>query len=370
MSSNRCDDCHPAGIDDANRQPRLETAAKGGGEPAPSTANLPDAAHLPGGRIRIGISSCLLGNPVRFDGGHKFDPWVVNVLGAYLNFVPVCPEVECGMGIPREALRLVGDPSAPRLVTVKHGEDWTDRMRAWAERRVAELEGEGLCGYIFKRASPSSGMERVKVYPEFDPATGKSGGVPVQKGVGMFARAFIERFPLLPVEEEGRLNDPDLRENFIERLFVMRRWRQLLDDGLDTGGLVAFHTRHKLLMLAHSPQHYRTMGKLVAQAATYPRDELREAYQRLLMEGLRLRATPAKHVNVLQHIMGYFRKQLTPDEKQEMLEQIDLYRRALVPLVVPVTLLNHYVRKYGEKYLAGQFYLNPHPVELKLRNHV
>ena len=194
-------------------------------------------------------------------------------------------------------------------------------------------------------------------------------GPPLLKGVGIFPRLFMERFPLLPVEEEGRLNDPHLRENFIERLFVMKRWRKLIEAGLDTGSLVSFHARHKLLMLSHSPQHYRAMGKLVAQAATYSRDELAEAYQTLLMDGLRLRATPAKHANVLQHVMGYFKKVLSPDEKQEMLEQIELFRRDMVPLIVPVTLANHYVRKYGEKYLAGQHYLHPHPVELKLRNH-
>lgn len=323
-------------------------------------------------RIQLGISSCLLGNSVRFDGGHKYDPWIVGVLGEYVHFVPVCPELECGMGVPREPVRLVGDPQNPRLITVRHGEDWTERMKTWAQKRVVELEKEHLCGFIFRRKSPSNGMERVPVYPDVAPVSGKGrkGGAPLYKGVGLFARVVMNHFPLLPVEEDGRLNDPILREQFIERLFVMYRWRNLVDSGLTLEGLISFHTRHKLLLLAHSPRHYRTMGKLVAEGATYAQSELAQRYVTLLMEGLSLKATPAKHTNVLQHIMGYFKKVLTPSEKQEMLEQIMLYRKGITPLIVPITLLSHYVRKYGERYLAGQHYLQPHPIELQLRNHV
>jgi uncharacterized protein YbgA (DUF1722 family) len=261
-------------------------------------------------------------------------------------------------------MRLVGDPEAPRLVTVRTKVDLTGRMVTWARKRVEELEQEDLRGFIFKSKSPSSGMERVRVYPE----TGQ--GSPVLRGVGMFARIFMEHFPLLPVEEEGRLHDLALRENFIERIFVLQRWRELLAAGPNPGALVAFHTRHKLLIMAHSPNHYRELGRLVARAKEVPAPELYGHYQSRLMEGLRLKATPKKNTNVLQHLMGYFKKNLTADEKQELREVIEHYHQGYVPLVVPITLVNHYVRKYNQPYLKEQFYLHPHPLELQLRNHV
>jgi uncharacterized protein YbgA (DUF1722 family)/uncharacterized protein YbbK (DUF523 family) len=315
-------------------------------------------------KIRLGISACLLGQEVRFDGGHQWDRFITDTLGKYVEFVPVCPEMECGLGVPREAMRLVGDPDAPRLLTVRTKIDHTARLVAWARKRVEELEGENLCGFIFKSKSPSSGMERVKVYPETGP------GAPVTRGVGMFARIFMEHFPLLPVEEEGRLHDPVLRENFIEHLFVLQRWRELRAAGLNRGGLVAFHTRHKLLILAHSPNHYRELGKLVARVKEVPPPELFDLYQTRLMEALRLKATLKKNTNVLSHLMGYFKRDLSADEKQELLEVINHYYQGYLPLVVPVTLINHYVRKYQQPYLRDQFFLNPHPVELQLRNHV
>jgi uncharacterized protein YbgA (DUF1722 family)/uncharacterized protein YbbK (DUF523 family) len=315
-------------------------------------------------KIRLGISACLLGEPVRYDGGHKLDRFIAETLGRYVEFVPVCPEVECGLGVPREAMRLVGDPDAPRLMTIHTKVDLTDRMLAWAQKRVEELERENLCGFIFKSKSPSSGMERIRVYRE--PPTGS----PVPRGVGLFARTFMARFPLLPVEDEGRLHDPVLRENFIERLFVMQRWREFLAAGPARRHLVAFHTRHKLLILAHSPNHYRDLGRLVARAKELALPELCRLYQSRLMEALRLKATPRKNTNVLSHLMGYFKKDLTPDEKQELLEVIASYYQGHVPLVVPITLINHYVRKYQQPYLREQFYLHPHPLELQLRHHV
>ncbi|MGO8761767.1 MAG: YbgA family protein [Desulfobaccales bacterium] len=315
-------------------------------------------------KIRIGISACLLGESVRFDGGHQLDRFITGTLGQYLEFFPVCPEVECGLGVPREAMRLVGDPEAPRLMTVRTKVDLTRRMLTWAQKRVGELEQENLCGFIFKSKSPSSGMERVKVYPERGP------GPPVARGVGMFARIFMEHFPLLPVEEEGRLHDPVLRENFIARLFVLLRWREFLAPGPNLRGLVAFHTRHKLLILAHSPNLYRELGRLAARAKELPLPELCRRYQSRLMEALRLKATPKKNTIVLSHLMGYFKKDLSPDEKQELREVIDSYHQGYVPLVVPTTLINHYVRKYHQPCLQEQFYLHPHPVELQLRNHV
>lgn len=314
------------------------------------------------GKIRLGISTCLLGEKVRYDGGHKLDHFLVDTLGKFVEYVPVCPEVEIGLPIPREALRQVGDPEQPRLVTSRSGEDLTGQMSEWAQKRVRELEREGLCGFIFKSRSPSSGMERVKVYDAH--------GVPHLTGVGLFARAFMRHFPLLPVEEEGRLHDPKLRENFIECIFVFKHWRELLAGNRTRGGLVDFHSRHKLLLMAHSPEIYRQMGKLVAQAKELPAAELFDRYQQLLMQAMRLKTTVKKHANVLQHLLGYFKAELSADEKQELLEVIDAYRAGHIPLIVPVTLVNHYVRKYDQAYLKQQVYLNPHPLELQLRNHV
>lgn len=312
--------------------------------------------------IKLGVSTCLLGEKVRYDGGHKWDRFLTDTLGKFVEYVPVCPETECGLGVPRETLRLEGDPDQPRLITTKTRKDYTDQMTEWGRKRIAELETADLRGFIFKKDSPSSGMERVKVY------NGK-GGVS-RKGSGIFARMFMNHFPLLPVEEEGRLHDPGLRENFIERIFAYKRWRELLSEGRSRGSLIDFHTRHKLLILSHSQQIYRAMGKLVAQAKDVPEDELYATYQQHLMEALALKATPAKHTNVLQHMMGYFKKQLSGDEKQELLELIEHYRIGYVPLIVPVTLINHFVRKYDQTYLKSQYYLSPHPIELQLRNHV
>jgi uncharacterized protein YbgA (DUF1722 family)/uncharacterized protein YbbK (DUF523 family) len=313
-------------------------------------------------KIKLGISTCLLGENVRFDGGHKLDRFLTDTLGQYVEYVPVCPEVECGLPVPRESMHLEGDLDSPRLVTSRTKQDMTEKMVNWARRRVNELEQEGLMGFIFKSDSPSSGMERVRVYSEK--------GMPVKKGVGMFAKAFMEHFPLLPVEEEGRLHDPKLRDNFIERIFALARWRDVLAKGMTRGNLVDFHTRHKLLILSHNPKDYQMMGKLVAQAKAIPLKELYGQYQSVLMEALQLKTTPKKNANVLQHMMGYFKDQLSSDEKQELLEIIELYRQEYLPLIVPITLIKHYVRKYDESYLKEQDYLNPHPIELQLRNHV
>jgi uncharacterized protein YbgA (DUF1722 family)/uncharacterized protein YbbK (DUF523 family) len=313
-------------------------------------------------KIKLGISACLLGENVRYDGGHKLDRFLTDTLGQYVEYVPVCPEVECGLPIPRESMHLEGDPESPRLVTSRTKKDMTERMGKWAKKRVVELEKENLCGFIFKSGSPSSGMERVKVYNEK--------GIPLKEGVGMFARIFMEHYPLLPVEDEGRLHDPKLRENFVERLFTLKRWREVLEKKERRGSLIDFHTQHKLLILSHSPKHYQIMGKLVARAKDIPLKELYQQYQTILMEALRLKTTPKKNANVLMHMMGYFKEQLSSNEKQELLEVIDHYRQEYIPLIVPMTLINHYVRKYDQPYLNQQVYLNPHPLELQLRNHV
>lgn len=315
--------------------------------------------------ITLGISTCLLGEEVRWDGGHKLDRFLTDTLGRFVRYRPVCPEVESGFGVPREPLRLGGDPHTPRLVTVCTRRDHTGRMLQWARRRVRALEAEDLCGFIFKSKSPSCGMERIEVYD--------AKGVAVPRGVGIFARGFMEHFPLIPVEDDGRLHDPVLRDNFIERVFVMKRWRDTLHalrHKRSRGALVRFHTGHKLVILSHSPRHYRIMGRLVAQDQTMPISALYEEYHRLLVEALRLTATPAKHGNVLQHIMGYFKKQLSPEAKAELLEIIAAYRQGHIPLIVPITLINHYVRLHDQPYLKGQYYLYPNPLELQLRNHV
>ncbi|MDA8121306.1 MAG: DUF523 and DUF1722 domain-containing protein [Deltaproteobacteria bacterium] len=317
---------------------------------------------LPDGPIRILVSSCLLGEKVRYDGGHKRDPFLVETLGRFVEFVPVCPEVECGLPTPREAMRLAGDSADPRLVTSKTGVDHTGKMQGWIRGKLQDLEGLDLCGYICKKDSPSSGMERVKVYGE--------GGIPAKVGAGMFTKAFMDRFPLIPVEEEGRLQDPVLREMFVERVFTLRRLRDRIRQGKSRGNLVEFHTDHKLLILTHGRSRYAEMGKLVARAKELPLEELYSCYLHLLMEALRLRTTPAKCADVLMHMMGHFRQFLTSDEKQELLEVIGRYRIRLIPLVVPVTLILHHVRKYDVAYLKRQVFLNPHPVELMLRNHV
>jgi uncharacterized protein YbgA (DUF1722 family)/uncharacterized protein YbbK (DUF523 family) len=313
-------------------------------------------------KIKIGISSCLLGNAVRYDGGHKLDHFLTETLGQYFEYVPVCPEVECGMPIPRESMRLEGNAESPHLVTSRTHIDKTDQMTTWAKKRVIELEKENLLGFIFKSDSPSSGMERVKIYNDKNMA--------VRNGIGLFAHAFMNHFPLLPIEEEGRLHDPDLRENFIERVFALARWRDLLACKADRNALIAFHTKHKLLILSHSTRCYQEMGKLVAGAKQMPLPQLLDNYQDRLMEALKLKATPKKHTNVLMHMAGYFKKQLTADEKAELLNIVELYRNQFLPLIVPITLINHYVRKYQEPYLKEQYYLNPHPIELQLRNHV
>lgn len=312
-------------------------------------------------RIKIGVSQCLLGENVRWNGGHARSRFITDTLSHYVNFVPVCPEVEAGFPVPRETFRLVGDPENPRLITTRTKVDHTEKMVRWAHQRVENLESENLCGFIFKKDSPNSGLLRVKVYNDK--------GMPVKKGVGLFARAFTEKFPRIPVEEEGRLNDPNLRENFIEQIFTLKRWRETLKRNKSVGNLVDFHTRHKLLILSHSQTHYRALGKLVAQGKSLPMETLYDHYEQQLLESLNLKATVKKNSNVLLHLLGYFKKELSSDEKQEVLEIIDRYREGTVPLVVPITLINHFVRKYQQPYLLQQVYLNPHPLELKLRNH-
>jgi uncharacterized protein YbgA (DUF1722 family)/uncharacterized protein YbbK (DUF523 family) len=312
--------------------------------------------------IRVGISACLLGERVRYDGGHKRDPYIVEILGRYVEWVPVCPEVEMGLGTPRETLRLVRIGTDLHMVMPKTGADYTLPMREYAQRRVKELSREELHGYILKKDSPSCGMERVRVFD--------SQGVPSKSGRGLFAEALLRHFPHLPVEEEGRLQDPRLRENFIERVFAYHRLRKFFASGWKQAELVQFHTAHKLLLMAHSPQGYAALGRWVAQAKKLPRAEIRATYESEFMAALRPLATTRRQANVLLHILGYFRDRLDADSRQELLGVIEDYRQGLVPLIAPLTLIRHYVRRLGVEYLRGQIYLEPHPKELMLRNHV
>ncbi|WP_200891774.1 YbgA family protein [Candidatus Brocadia sinica] len=309
----------------------------------------------------MGISSCLLGEKVRYDGRHKLDRFITDTLGQYFEWVPVCPECEYGLPVPREPLRLVGRPESPRLITIKTGIDHTEKMLQWAEKKLGELEQENLCGFIFKSKSPSSGIVGVKMYTP--------SGIPSQRGAGIFGGAFMKHFPLIPVIDDGRLHNPQLRENFIENVFVFQRW-QKIQKSKSINDLVEFHTNHKLLMLAHSPRHYSSLGQLVASAKRVKQEDLFSAYIQGFTEGMRLLATPKKNANVLLHISGYFKKLISADEKQELLEIIENYRMSFIPLIVPITLIKHYVRKYNIAYLQRQHYLNPHPMELMLRNHV
>jgi len=314
------------------------------------------------GPIRIGVSSCLLGRPVRFDGGHKRDRFLVRDLAPFVEWVPVCPEVEVGMGTPRPSLRLRLEAGELRLVEGESGRDHTRAMQGYARRRVAALAALDLCGYVLKRDSPSCGMERVKVY--------RARGMPRREGRGLFAARLLEARPQLPVEEEGRLQDPALRENFVERIFAYRRLRDCFRGRWSRRGAIAFHTAHKLQVLAHCPRSYAEMGRLVAAVGRLAPAEFRGRYEAAFMGALGKRATPGRNANVLEHMAGHLRDGLEPASRAELGGVIADCRRGIVPLVVPLTLLRHHARRLQVAYLLGQVYLDPHPKELMLRNHV
>ncbi len=314
-------------------------------------------------RIRLGISACLLGERVRFDGGHKRDAFLVETLGRFVEWVPVCPEVESGMAAPREPMRLVRlDGRTLHLRVTMSGEDLTRTMNRYTRRRIDELAGEGLCGFILKKNSPTCGLERVKTYS----ATGQL----AKPGRGLFAAAIASRFPLLPVEEEVRHNDPRLRENFVERVFAYQRLRTLFASRWTLGDVVRFQTIHKLTLMARQPQAYQRLGRLVGNGKTMPRSDFRDSYSSAFMAALTIVATPRRHANVLQHMLGYLKKTLDRESRAELLALIEGYAREQVPLVVPLTLFAHHIRRCGVTYLADQTYMQPHPSELMLRNHV
>jgi len=313
-------------------------------------------------KMRVGVSSCLLGEKVRWNGDHKQDLYVKDLLGRYFEWVPVCPEVEAGMGIPRETVQLQGDPQKPRMVGTVTGEDWTARMNRYSQKRARELVPLNLCGYIFKNRSPSCGIARIKVYDD--------AGRAAPNGRGLFAGAVMDHVPLLPIEDEGRLRDARIRENFITRVFAFYRLNTFLGKKFTHSSLVAFHTAHKFLLLAHSRKHYDALGRLVAQAKQIAPSVLKTRYAEEFMHALSFKSTPKKNADVLYHMLGFFKKQLNAVEKEDVIEAIEDYRKELVPLIVPVTLIRHHVRKHGIDYLRDQVYLHPHPKELMLRNHV
>jgi len=332
----------------------------GGRERGPPPPPWQPAATDP---IRVGISSCLLGEEVRFDGGHKRDRFITDTLAEFVDFVPVCPEMEIGLGAPRESMHLEVVAGEVRLLTTKTRQDLTDRMRSFAERRVAQLGAMDLCGYILKKDSPSCGMERVKVY-------GRTGGAPSKQSRGVFAAALLDSLDSLPVEEEGRLQDPRLRENFFVRVFAYRRVKSLFAQRWRLRDLVEFHAREKLLLRAHDPEGHRPLGRLVAAASGLPRAEVAESYRRGFLASLRRIATTKKCAGVLDRCAGHLREVIDDASRRELRAVIEDYRRGLIPLVVPLTLLGHHARHHGVATLEGQTFLEPHPKELMLRNHV
>ena len=310
-------------------------------------------------RIRLAVSSCLLGEKVRFDGGHKRNTYMTEALAAYFYWVPMCPEMAIGMGVPREPIRLIKTQQGLRALGTQHPErDVTDQLQRFGGAMAAKL-GD-IDGYILKKDSPSCGMERVRVHV--------TGGAPSRTGVGIYARALMARRPWLPVEEEERLNDPALRENFFERVFLHYRWRQWCEEGMTPATFVEFHTRHKFAVMAHSQAAYRRLGRLVVRAGSEPIEALAAAYMAELTATLKRRATRPRHINVLMHLLGFLRAKLDREDRAELLETIESYRQGLVPLIVPITLFIHHFRRYPDPYISQQYYLNPHPPELMLRN--
>lgn len=315
-----------------------------------------------GKKIRIGVSSCLLGDTVRFNGGHKKEDFLTETLAQHFEWVPVCPEVEIGLGVPRESMRLVKKAGAVHLVTNQTATDHTGTMRTYATKKVRELGALGISGYVFKKGSPSCGLERVNLY--------NVKGALISSDQGLFAKAFVEGLPRIPAEEEGRLRNPVLRENWIERVFAFARLNDLWRSKWTIGDLVDFHTRNKFSLLAHNETQYRKLGRLVADGKKMDREKLREQYDSLFLEALKTLATRKKNTNVLDHMAGYFKKQLDKASRAELAESIHAYHQGHVPITVPLTLIKHYVRVFEVAYLKDQTFLNPHPGELSLRNFI
>lgn len=311
-------------------------------------------------KIPVGISSCLLGEQVRFDGGHKHLRLCTESLSRYFAFVPVCPEVEMGLGIPRKPIHLEGDISQPRVVeTGGDGKDLTEDLQAFSKQRVRELPA--VAGYILMKKSPSCGLYRVKVHQQ--------AGHPAEyKGRGLFAQALTDAYPQLPVEESGRLSDPTLRENFMTRVFAYADWQQVVQKGLTHQRLIDFHARYKYCLMAHSPAKYNELGRMLADTGLYDVEDIGERYFVALMDVLGTLASRKTHTNVLMHLQGYLKKKISHREKQELAGIIEQYRTAQIPLVVPVTLLRHHFNNHPDPYINQQAYLKPYPDDLSLRN--
>lgn len=312
--------------------------------------------------IRIGVSACIVGEKVRWNGADARDPYLTDTLAKYVEFVPLCPEIACGMGIPREKIRQVDCAGEIRLIGYDSGDDLTETMTNWSDRVLPGLEEEGLCGFVLKSRSPSCALVKGKIY--------STKGKPPRKGSGFFARQLMEHYPLLPVEASERLQNPILRENFIRRVFVLNRWRKLLERGTNIGNLVDFHTRHKMMIRAHDLKGYRELGKLLGESSLFNADEIFDTYGTMLFKSLSLKSTPKKNSDVLNHAMGFFKKVLDEEDKRELMALINGYKSGKLPLLIPITLINHFARKYQKPYLTQQYFLNPHPSELKLLNHV
>lgn len=308
-------------------------------------------------KIKVGISSCLLGNKVRFDGGHKQSKYCVDVLSQYFDFQTLCPEMAIGLGAPRKAIRLIRDEDRIRVVASDGSFDVTDKLQHYGEQTSPLLTP--LSGYIFCAKSPSCGMERVTVYQK----DSKQGN---REGVGVFAAKVMADHPLMPVEEDGRLNDPLLRENFITRVLAYHQWLCLVKNGITKAALIDFHARHKYLLMAHHPAQYRKLGPLLA-GNEQPLEQVSAQYIEGFMEILKKIPNRKGHTNTLQHLQGYFKRQLNSAERVDLAEQIDKYRQGLLPLMVPITLIKHFLTLYPDPYLQKQVYLNPHPEALKLR---
>ncbi|MCU7805412.1 MAG: DUF523 and DUF1722 domain-containing protein [Candidatus Thiodiazotropha sp. (ex Lucinoma borealis)] len=309
---------------------------------------------------KVGVSACLIGHSVRYDGGHKRDKFIVDVLNKHFDLVPICPETAIGLGTPRETIRLVGDHQRPRLVGgPDHNRDITDLMESYAHSQSYQVNQ--FCSYILKKDSPSCGMERVKVYSEDE-------NQPIRRGSGLFARILMEQHPLIPIEEECRLNDAILRENFINRIYVLQRWHIILYRGITPAQLLEFHTIHKYLVMAHSQASYRRLGRLIGNLSEIDIYSLADLYICELMSALKRRVIRGRHCNVIQHIMGYLKKRISHDDKITLSASIESYRQGKIPLVVPINLLKHHIKYHPDEYLQKQVYLQPYPDSIGLRD--
>lgn len=309
-------------------------------------------------KISIGISSCLLGHKVRFDSGHKQNSYINNTLSEYFDFVPFCPEIDIGLGIPREAIRLVLIDEKVHCVGSKTADlDVTQQLKDSAKQQFQWQKN--LSGYILKKDSPSCGMERVRLY---------KGNMPDRIGVGIYAQVLMERFPNLPVEEEGRLGDAVLRENFIQRVFIYARWQKMVAQPFSMQALTQFHAQHKYIYMSHNQNLAKDLGRWLADAHKLESDEVLDYYLSNMMAMLKTRASRKNHVNTLQHLQGYLKNFISSDDKAELVEIITQYNDGLLPLIVPITLLRHHFRRFPNEYIMDSYYMKPHPKELMLLN--